>query len=225
MSSIQEKLKNEINNYQQVKRIEKVYNEEYYVLDNELESEKIKIFISGSTQNVYEISINVENGSLWCNCPDMKSFSKRFDCICKHCCFVILKIGKIFDSNVIKNKKLEENHIEMITDRLQSQIELKNVELSLKFMSMKEPQPLYKNHYKFDSTDKPINEEDECPICYDYLNVGEVKCCLDCKNYIHTNCMNKWLETKKTCVLCRSTCWSQLNNENKSESKYISLKN
>lgn len=221
--NIQEKLKSEISNYQQVKRIEKVYNEEYYVLDSKLELEKIKIFISGSTQNVYEITIYKDTCKIWCDCPDMKSFSKRFDCICKHCCFVLLKIGKIYDSEPIVTKKINQRYQEIIIERL-SQNELKNVELSMKYMNMKDSDSNSElKTSKFDSSTKELTEDDECPICYDLLISTDVKSCPECKNYVHSACINKWLKVKSTCVLCRSDCWSSFNKKTE-EKEYISLK-
>ena len=73
---------------------------------------------------------------------------------------------------------------------------------------------------KFDMSEKTISDEDECPICYDYLNSGEIKSCPDCKNFVHLQCIKKWLEMRNlTCVLCRSKCWSTFLTENKASSK------
>jgi hypothetical protein len=70
----------------------------------------------------------------------------------------------------------------------------KNRELSIKNINV-----------EFNNNKKCLDINESCPICYEYLK-DETKCisCPDCKGYIHKDCMNVWLETKKSCVYCRS---------------------
>jgi hypothetical protein len=238
MSSQLETILNTVNlSPQQAKRVEKVFNEEYYVLDHSEEPNKINIDISGSTKSVYSISIMKDTGKIWCNCPDSKSHAARHDCMCKHCCFTIIKIGKLhLNVDVWQTKCIKEReHIQFILNRLnrtknilsnENNIEENEIESDLTELVSKELNNLYiskKNHTsstevvpepvkhitKFDKNDsKELTEEDECPICYDYLLNTDVKSCPTCHNYIHTACIQKWLTTKTTCVLCRSTAWS-----------------
>jgi len=236
-------------------RINKVYEEEYYVLDQNIDETKINIFISGSSKSVYTISINKlesESGSgkIWCNCPDNKSHAARHNCICKHCCFVLLKIGRIYDIDCIKNKRLSTSQQNQVVTRLSKVLnrnnsvevneevdeeELINKELQLKYLSLtsstkedtkgeEKKEEEKKCCTKFDKNDKEIEEDEECPICFDYLKEGEVKSCPDCKNFVHYACIQKWLTTKDTCVLCRSTVWKTFLKEHFIDKKEVQKK-
>ena len=86
-------------NFEQKKRFDKVFNEEFYLLNYE----NNKFNISGSTKNVYTVdfftctdqnNINTKYGSFYCNCPDMKSHARKNNVYCKHICFIYKKIGK-----------------------------------------------------------------------------------------------------------------------------------
>lgn len=229
------KLLSDITNIQQVKRVEKVYNEEYYVLDIEYKEENeniLKIKISGSKQNVYTITLDKYNNTITCDCPDMESFSQKFNCMCKHCCFTLLKIGKLFNEYTFNTKFISEYDFHTILNRLKKMntinssddLEIVNLNLKMKYLNMKTSANFVSSNEpsktKFDMSEKTITDEDECPICYDYLNSGEVKSCPDCKNFVHLQCIKKWLEMRNfTCVLCRSKCWSTFLNENKASSK------
>lgn len=232
-----------ITNIQQIKRIEKVYNEEYYVLDTEYKEETeniLKIKISGSKQNVYTITLNKYNNTIDCDCPDMESFSQRFNCMCKHCCFTLIKIGKLFNEYTFNTKFISEYDFHTILNRLKKMntlnssedSEIVNMNLKMRYLGLKNNNnnQQSQNKTKFDISEKEITDEDECPICYDYLKVGEIKSCPDCKNFVHLQCIKKWLEMRNTtCVLCRSKCWStflndnKLNSKNNANSKYIKL--
>jgi hypothetical protein len=258
MQSIIQQIKNKVNpSEQQLKRIEKVFNEEYYVLDHSEEENKINIFISGSTKSVYTISINKSDGKLWCDCPDSKSHAARHNCMCKHCCFTIIKIGKLYltdntNDQIWSTKCMSSSDIESILKRLNrtstqltstsSSIneeveeedisELINDELKKLYISKKNKgtetvstdvkvETVSKILTTFDKNDvKELTEDDECPICYDFLLHTDVKSCPTCHNYIHTACIQKWLTTKVNCVLCRSTAWSTYFKEHsKAENK------
>ena len=48
----------------------------------------------------------------------------------------------------------------------------------------------------------PIGEE--CGICLNSLNETEVCGNMKCKHYFHCECIQKWLENKNTCPVCRA---------------------
>jgi hypothetical protein len=71
-------------------------------------------------------------------------------------------------------------------------------------------------------------QTDVCPICYEIL-IDEDAClttkkhllsCPDCKNYVHQQCIEKWIEYNTTCVYCRSSVWFQFKNKS---SDYMKL--
>lgn len=202
---------NEISSTEQIKRLRKVYTEDYFVLDHSIQSDKIICNISGSKKSVYTITITKEDEKIWCDCPDMKSFASRHSVICKHCCFVLCKIAKCTDPKVYTNKLIPQNIQIDICSRLLSicndNCDTDCIDESLrdKYLSIKGGiNPIS----KFDKGSKELTEDDECPICYDTLLNSDIKSCPDCKNYVHTKCIQKWLETKNTCILCRSNTWS-----------------
>lgn len=52
---------------------------------------------------------------------------------------------------------------------------------------------------------RPVNETDECPICYDVLlNETPLEHCRACRNSFHEECMEKWMQYKTTCAYCRA---------------------
>jgi hypothetical protein len=50
--------------------------------------------------------------------------------------------------------------------------------------------------------EKLCDNENECPICLDNLNINETKI-LPCKHKFHKLCVNTWLQRKNICPLCR----------------------
>jgi hypothetical protein len=48
-----------------------------------------------------------------------------------------------------------------------------------------------------------INPLERCVICYDYLKSFQVVRTLVCQHHFHQKCLDKWLETRKTCPTCR----------------------
>jgi hypothetical protein len=50
--------------------------------------------------------------------------------------------------------------------------------------------------------EKLCDNENECPICLDNLNIYEHKI-LPCKHKFHKLCVNTWLQRNNICPLCR----------------------
>ena len=64
---------------------------------------------------------------------------------------------------------------------------------------------------------KELDGEEECPICFDSLDVVSSFQCPTCRNLVHQHCMEKWLSTgHKNCVYCRGD-WSLLKEVAKKE--------
>ena len=59
-----------------------------------------------------------------------------------------------------------------------------------------------KNYFLKDEL-KPLDETQECSVCYDKYSNTNKACKLLCKHIFHKTCILKWLETSKTCPLCR----------------------
>jgi hypothetical protein len=233
--------KNEKMNTQQIKRYEKVFSEPLYQLDFKQDSNKNIFVISGSTKNVYEVVL--KDHKFECNCPDGKIWSKRHHVVCKHVCYVLFRVTKIFllqDQNVYFSSNLqtptlffethklddkEQKFIEAFLSKKQFSSDILNEKLKQKYL-----EALIPKESLFSQSTKTIEEEDECPICYDTLLTKDVKLenllsCPTCKNYVHPKCMEKWLEYNQSCVYCRSEIWSKLNEKSSRPNKsYVNLK-
>ena len=71
-------------NIQQLKRISKLDYELFYLLKVEKEDNTFILSISGSTKNIYKVTIFGNSRTIKCDCPDSKSWDKDYNCYCKH---------------------------------------------------------------------------------------------------------------------------------------------
>jgi len=226
-------------NSQQEKRYEKIFSEPLYQLDFKQESNKSLFLISGSTKNVYEVCL--KDKKFECNCPDAKPWSKKHHVVCKHICFVLFRVIKLFyklGSNVYmgwdidsptlffdthKLSEKEQDYIDKFLLRKQFGNDVMNDDLKKKYLEKLSIQ----SGTLFTKSTKMLETTDECPICYDVLLNEEIKLeqllsCPDCKNYVHPKCMEKWLEYNKSCVYCRSEIWVKLNDKTGNKN-YVNL--
>ena len=187
---------------QQKMRINRMNKERHYLLDRDINS----YAVSGSTGIVYTVTVNTD--SITCSCPDMTSWAVKYNCVCKHCCFVLLKVRKHTESElaiIIETKHVPPHMVDLQIEcnpiYRERYLKLKTQTQSL---AQTDFSTIYKDLIKLD-----------CPVCFDELiNVKKVVTCPCCQNSIHTNCMEKWLKTHETCVLCRSDIWKHYKNIN-----------
>jgi uncharacterized Zn finger protein len=102
--------------FKQKRRLDKVNYENIYVMHFEEEKDKSKgivgkFHVLNSAQKMYEISFLNDNNknepTFLCSCPD---HSKRKDkIVCKHICYMYLKVGKFFDLNFFRSNKLRKD--------------------------------------------------------------------------------------------------------------------
>ena len=89
-------------NSNQKKRLQKVSYEPFYLLNlSKNEKNNLVFDVSGSTANLYQTTIYPESQTVFCNCPDARSWAKKQGCICKHACFVFLRVLKISENELI----------------------------------------------------------------------------------------------------------------------------
>jgi hypothetical protein len=92
--------------YFQNKRYIKSKKESYEILDILNLEEEYIFYILSKTLNIYSVSINKENNEINCDCPDSKDFCLKYDCICKHSCYILFNVLKVYKIiNNIKNIK------------------------------------------------------------------------------------------------------------------------
>jgi hypothetical protein len=211
---------------EQYKRFYKILNEQFYVL--EILAEELKFKISGSTQNVYSISIDKTLCTFSCDCPDAKSHCINKKCLCKHIVFVLVRVLKYYDIDVYKELKFDEEKflpfLEKIKTSYVEDLSLTNLSLNKKYKLKINNDNIENSIDKFSAY--PFEEDYECSICYDLLNIQqELLGCPTCKQSFHKDCFNKWLQSSnyKNCVYCRSNIWKEYGKKNVKSSDYINL--
>lgn len=150
----------------------------------------------------YEVKIYKDSpkGTFWCNCADHKFNSSKKGTSCKHICFLVCKVMKIFDLNFFATKKLNQLQIDALIQKLTSDSLWKDSSLAKEFEKI--TLETFKNYMK--------QLEDCCPICFNDLEEHEkptLLACPTCHNYTHKECMEVWLEKQQRCVLCKSDIW------------------
>ena len=150
----------------------------------------------------YEVKIYKDSpkGTFWCNCADHKFNSSKKGTSCKHICFLVCKVMKIFDLNFFATKKLNQLQIDALIQKLTSDSLWKDSSLAKEFEKI--TLDTFKNFMK--------QLEDCCPICFNDLEENEkpiLLACPTCHNYTHKECMEVWLEKQQRCVLCKSDIW------------------
>jgi len=223
-------------NFEQKKRFDKVFNEEFYLLNYE----NNKFNISGSTKNVYTVNFftctdqnNVKKyGSFYCNCPDMKNHARKNNVYCKHVCFIYRKICK-FNRNEFYNSRwlTNEEEYELINKLTQlnnglNDPTIQNKALIDKFnnlnLNLNSSNNKIDNSFTINILNKDFTDSD-CPICFDNFNNSDNLFCQTCGNIVHKKCIKKWLERQSDCIYCRSECWENYGKTNLICSKYIQL--
>jgi hypothetical protein len=155
------------------------------------------------TREEYEIKIFKENtkGMFWCSCADHKFNSAKKNIVCKHICFIICKIAKVLKPEVFQNKKLSDEDLALLLAKLSSNEGIwqdQDIAKIFKKITLE----------TFKQFIKAI--EDCCPVCFNDLTEADkpnLLACPSCKNYIHAECADIWMEQKNTCVLCKSKFW------------------
>ena len=79
----------------QFRRYQKIFFEDFYLLDWQDNLNHYNFSVSGSSYNIYFIKISKEEKIIKCSCID---FTDNCDnMICKHCCFIIFFVIKLFN--------------------------------------------------------------------------------------------------------------------------------
>lgn len=220
--------------YHQRMRVSRCMYESFYLLDCQpLKDDVIQSFkVSGSTRSVYCVSFR-KDMTLECDCPDSLNHCKKLGVVCKHTCFVLLRVLKYNSHAFFKGCKLNTHDFEILTTLCQSihsiqdvgDQEIINEELTKRYTDLQDASSL--ESFK---PVKTICHDDECPICYQALNDEDTLCaCPMCHNNVHKECVVKWLEhsSQKTCVYCRSANWTyyydKYVNPHPSDHTYVQL--
>lgn len=163
--------------------------------------------ISGSTRNVYTITLHPTRHRMFCDCPDMRSHAARHRVVCKHILFVLMKVARFTEANLqsyfgsLVLSPEQEAGIQEAMGRGVHDRGVVDDMLLERFQKMTVTAVTVKEQ-ALDA--RPISETDECPICYDVLlNETRLDHCRACRNSFHDECMKKWMQYKTTCAYCR----------------------
>jgi hypothetical protein len=187
---------------QQLIRLDKMFYEPIYLLSKKQEFNKYMFEVCGSTKNVYKVQIYTTSNMIYCNCPDARSYAKNSGVICKHSCFVLIKVLKLINQDdYFKIYILNFEQLEHINNKFNSLEFSENDFIKMDYIDK------YKNLTDFKITVNPETES-ICPICYDELEELENKQlnnqCECCSKIFHNTCLNKWLSLgNTTCPYCR----------------------
>jgi hypothetical protein len=151
----------------------------------------------------YEIKLLKDDskGMFWCSCADHKFNSTKKNIVCKHICFLICKISKVLKPSVFEHKKLSETDLTALLAKLTASGDIWSDKTISKIIG-KITLDTFKQFIKA--------IEDCCPLCFNDLEEADkpnLLACPTCKNYIHKECAEIWMEQKNTCAMCRSDFW------------------
>ena len=206
--------------FQQQKRIAKVFTDPLYFLQYQHHVDNNQVAwwkIAGSTRNVYTITL-YNDGKMWCDCPDMTTYSQRYKCVCKHIAFVGLKVLKYplsqLSETFLQTLQWTNDDIAIILDKMYDTIDRTVIDDNL----IQRFKGLAVDKKDTTSNVRHIEEDDDCPICYDLLtNSKQLYACNTCGKSVHDECIKKWFTLQNTCVYCRTP------QTTTHESKYIKL--
>ena len=168
------------------------FYESLYLVDTCLNNDGFILKLTGSTLNIYTICL--KNYNITCNCEYKTQQNNLF---CKHICFVICLIGEIkHDELLFYFYKLSNYHISKLTDRLKNKCYNDPNIINNYFVE--------KYKFKLNLNTKDCrNIQDECAICFLKKVDNDIFKCQKCLNWIHRNCILKWLKYDNTCIYCR----------------------
>lgn len=175
--------------------IESIYNE------NNLEIKLLGGLNKKNTRDNYQIIINLQDKIFNCSCKDFLYRSNTKNSICKHISFLVFKVASLFFDNnfniniFLETKKLTESQFNKFKYIIDSN-KLWNSKYALQTINT-----------QFKNNDRNFSQDKLCPICYNEFNNEPLLNCPKCNNSIHEECMNIWLQYKKTCVYCRNDIW------------------
>ena len=104
--------------FKQKRRLDKVNYEKIYVMHFEEEPNRTnnlvgKFHVKNSAQKMYEISFfndcDKAQPTFKCSCPDNAKRGEKDKIVCKHICYMYLKVGRFFDLNFFRSNKLRKD--------------------------------------------------------------------------------------------------------------------
>ncbi|EGG02124.1 uncharacterized protein MELLADRAFT_91661 [Melampsora larici-populina 98AG31] len=192
-------------------RIWRAIYQDMYILDHAtvVSASHKEFAVSGTTYYVFKVIINQLPS---CTCPDW-----RKGYICKHILFVFIKVLKVpLVSPWFYQKALLTKEVERIFSKA-PEIKYPVDPIARRLWNAyaaKKRESQTNDSEEVPSQRRPIEEGDECPICYENLpcnsTQGLVFCVKGCGKGLHEHCVQDYVKTlrndgkKVICVYCRA---------------------
>ena len=134
-----------------------------------------------------------QKGSFWCSCPDHKFNSAKRDMVCKHICFILCKVGRIFRAEFFDNKQLLRRELTSILKKIDSSTFLED-----KSICKVDPDAIKQE--TFYTVVKQVCEDDDCCICFDSLNANfkTIFTCIAAVKYSYSICSNWQIRVERS---------------------------
>jgi hypothetical protein len=200
----------------QINRVKRMYADPLYLIDvskSESDETKYTFKISGSTSNLYTITINTlaetHHTVAACDCPDASIGAKFRKCHCKHVCFVLLRACRLDPSFLapgpIRARQELINGLALI-DHNRNWGGLTNDVYVSTYKRAISHTAVDNNIAPFDIPED-FNLTDDCSICLDNQGCRSLSSmCPQCNNCFHKNCIAQWLIVSRAkCPLCRGS--------------------
>ena len=127
--------------------------------------------------------------------------------LCKHILFVFLKVLKVPPSSpLIYQKALLQSELAEVFEKAPN-IALVSASVRVEDSVAKAYQDSKDGQQKPPEKETAVVEfvESDCAVCFDPMTSPETaKACPTCRNYLHIECLQKWLNHSPTCPYCRS---------------------
>ena len=217
---------------QQHNRFQKLFIDEFFLLDISVNKNDYLFKIAGSTNNVYTVRINKNytNNFVYCDCPDSGKWCKMYNVICKHILFIIFRVIKLFKmENNLSRITVCENGKYFLEKKSINKDQLEIISVFCHLFNFKEPSDsfninLHKRYNELSKKkdiEKPINysHEDICTICFNGFSDEDIIKCTKCVGIYHKECIKKWTKFNNSCPYCRAPDFFETNMD----SKYIKL--
>lgn len=204
----------------QLARMTKIASEPFFLVAHPEATElgALTFVVSGSTQTRHTVTLTRE-GRVFCSCMDARVRCRQCGCICKHACFVLVRVMRLPSVAVYTRLRLSEADLRTCAEVVAGRTALHDAV----FRPMVTPggPPASGGHHRpgaVFTAFRPPRDEDECPICYTPLlhpdaEANPLRGCPDCSQAVHRDCMRRWVvyspsRADNTCVMCRSPVWS-----------------
>jgi hypothetical protein len=150
--------------FAQATRLRRMHGERHFVLDSSADAHHARLAVSGSTGNVYNITINAQSQQIECNCPDdqrNRSAAGGETTVCKHICFAVYRVFRsVLREGFFRNNPERRFNAEDITAYHRRVAHLQRVTLDSHACS-NITSALYRERYKSLAANVPAQDEDD----------------------------------------------------------------